>query len=302
MSLIKPHPDLQNGVSPNIVFYKYPFESLSAGSSGGIAINSATAASYHASGSFLTNHVPLSAISLTSDDGYGDSISGYYGSYLNNDYKKVSYAARNIPAASAGLNINQIGYFKWDSHVLDSAADAMSGVMALGHINTTDFYSAGDLAVSGGSQNYVTVTAHIWNIDDEGDGGTYDYNMTSSDVVLYVDGLPYPMLMASATPAGLFKAYSYFYKTFAISDFTIDKHYYWVKTTETWAGKSEFSGSGWFNVTDGTFDVDSSSAASGDYTGSTRGDALTGHHSVIAKSSYHTTDSYKWQNIFTINW
>ena len=304
------HPDLKNGVTPNVAFFEHMYTSMSAGSAE-IALSSVTAATLSAT-QFEVPYMSISAYTLTADHGGEPSsaITGYYGEYLDSSYicANTALEAVGMPAENYA---NEIGYFKWASSILDSVAPAISGAMAFSHSAVDNILDNSVTAAISDENNFITITAHVWNLDEP------NYEVTSSDLILYIkfpNGFiaPYPMLHSYTNSVGDFESQGHFYWMADISSlFTINKtYYYWIKCSETWGNKTTYSGTGEFYYKEtgnlSPYDISSVTGLSGDTTGYTRGLMINNEHRALAVSvnagAVTGGSDWYWRNIFNTSW
>lgn len=114
-------------------------------------------------------------------------------------------------------------------NILDSAAPAISGAMHIAHETQNDIFTGATAAVNTNISDYLTITAHAWNIDEVGGNET-----TNANVVLYLglEGSPviYTMDSAEERPlvsvGGKLDDHNHFYRQFPINQFTYAKYYY----------------------------------------------------------------------------
>lgn len=306
------HPDLKNGVTPNVAFFEHMYTSMSAGTAE-LALSSITVATLSAT-QFEVPYMSISAYTLSADHGGTPSsaVTGYYGEYLDESYLCANNALEAVGQPAEDY-ANEIGYFKWTSNILDSAAPAISGAMHIAHETQNDIFTGATAAVNTTMSNYLTITAHIWNIDEISGNET-----TNSNIVLYLglEGSPmiYQMYNSEESPlasdGGKFRANNHFYRQFPINQFTENAaFYYWIKCTETWGQKTTYSGTGSFKPTKGVgteWDISSVSALSGDTTGSTRGLMIDSEHRALAVSvnagAVTGGSDWYWRNIFSTSW
>lgn len=278
------------------------------------SLSSATASTI-SSNLLVIPYLSLSAITLTASHGGAgtalNAITGLYGCYYNNFYDNVYFAtsaARQFTASNA--NYGKLFYFKWTSLIYDDVADAVSGVALYSHPEQNKIFGATVTGKVNFSQPYITITAHLWNIDDT-NNSMFDYDMSNSDASLYIYDNnkhiflygPTTMNHSFETPKGTFNSYGYFWKTINTSELNDGgKYLYWIKTTNTWTGKTSYSmtGSITASTTSPAWEF-SGTAATGDFTGFTRGDSLTSGHSSIAICA-KSGSSYYWKDIFRKTW
>ena len=311
------HPDLKNGVTPNVAFFEHMYTSMSAGTAE-IALSSVTAATLSAT----QLEVPYMSISAYSVSAFQDvslsaGITGFYSWYLNDYHKQIDLMTKETSISAQELS-NELGYFKWKTIILDAAADAISGVMHIAHNEQKDlsFSPTGAVAVS--ESEFLTITAHAWNIDETEDLGAYV--VTPSELTLYITDGPagsfsqsYSLYDSYEKPLGSFNYENHFWIQFDISSLFGDNYgttyYYWIKCKETWTDKITYSGTGNFkyvkNPEDATWDY-SGSGVSGDTTGWSRGLPMAHEHRALAVSvnagAVTGGSDWYWRNIFSTSW
>lgn len=302
-----PHEELRNNVTPNVQFVNHMYTSLSSGLSS-ISVSSLSAATVY---SVLLNAYPvkIKMYSLSANDNVlpTNSVSGYYGNYLNNEYKNVNFIAKKTSSSAQDIQ-NEFGYFEWTSHIFDSVQDALSGVAHFSSPSQLNIINATSADILSNA-NYIVITACVWNIDDN--SSIYGYNISNSDIILYTNdptnGIQqHTMSYSIDNPIGAFNLKNHFYKIFNGNDFPKNqKTYYWIKTIETWKAKQNYSLTGYFNRGGSEWDY-SATALTGDTTGNTREESITSYHSAIAFSCNGLLSTggsdWQWKNIFSKVW
>lgn len=321
MSLqFNPFTGLQNGVSMNVEFVKHMYESVTAGTANftldGITGNDVFYARAHAKfpNLYLDSVAISSNIIGIKPDG---AVTGLYGCYFSDFYKSTYFAtSASLTLVPPSAYADQIRYFTWSSILYDSCEHAISGLMAFSHTAETNFLDTSVTALIDWNNDYVTITACVWNVDDKATE-MCKYNMTVSDSILFIRNettgaiSAEEMFHAIESPVGNFNRYNYFWHTFPMSDLSEGTTYkYWLKLNDNWNAKTSYSSTGMFKVTDkfgvgGSYDI-SCTAVTGDTTGSTRGDSLTSWHSSIAvsvdKDGATGGNNWYWKDIFQRSW
>jgi len=315
------HPDLQNGITPNVAFFEHMYTSMSAGTAE-IALSSITAATLTAT-QLEVPYMSISAYTLSAfqDESLSAGMTGFYSWYLNDYHKQIDLMTKETSISAQELS-NQLGYFKWKTNILDAAADAISGVMHIAHNDRNDLSHSPTGAVSDAGSEFLTITAHVWNIDETGDLDAYV--VTPSELALYITGSPigpyaspfsksFSLYNSYDKPLGDFKHPNHFWAQFDISSLFGKNfgttYYYWIICKETWTGKITYSGTGNFKYTkspeDATWDY-SGSGVSGDTTGWSRGLPMEHEHRALAVSvnagAVTGGSDWYWRNIFSTSW
>jgi len=176
---ISAHPELKNGVSPNIAFFDHMYSALSAGTSE-ISLSSITADGFSCVKASLPN-INISNWTITADNSsiattaltgvYNvsptASIIGHYGWYLNGYYKSVD-SILSKTSLSAQECQNELRYFKWTSSLLSPIANSLSGWNVYQHRDQNNIkeYSLTGIDTTSSTYKYITITGWSKNLDE----------------------------------------------------------------------------------------------------------------------------------------